>query len=308
MSDLFKIIEVSEDSISENEQLGTKEKYWYCEDEINYLYKKARPNTGEAWAEKITSELCELLNLPHAHYELAIWKDNLGTISPSFVPDNNSLILGNQILVKIDESYPEFSSNNYRVSEHTLDIVVEAIANNSMPINLPLNWKPPEGIETAIETFVGYLLLDAWIGNTDRHHENWGFIMNNSVHLAPTFDHASSLGRELPDSQKQNQINNKAVKNYLSKSRSAMYDKIGDKKAMLTLDVFEKAAQKYPQASLIWLQNLANILAEDTLSLLERIPQNYISEISIEFAQEILTINQNRLLQIRENLQCKNYS
>ncbi|NEO53732.1 MAG: HipA-like protein [Okeania sp. SIO3B5] len=275
------LYEVPEDSILETEQLGTKDKFWYCQDELNYLYKKARPNTGEAWAEKIASELCELLKLPHAHYELAIWKGNLGTISPSFVPENKTLILGNKILVKIDESYPEF--NNYKVSEHTLDIVVEAIAYNS--INLPLNWKPPEGIETAIETFVGYLLLDAWIGNTDRHHENWGFIMNDSVSLAPTFDHASSLGRELLDSEKQKKINNQVVKNYAAKSRSAMYDKIGDKKAMLTLDLFEKAAQEYPKAGLIWLQNLANISEEDTLSLFERIPKNCISEISIEFAQ-----------------------
>ncbi|GGA02764.1 hypothetical protein [Okeania sp. KiyG1] len=223
MCDLFNIIEVKEDSILETEQLGTKDKFWYCEDELNYLYKKARPNTGEAWSEKIASELCELLKLPYAHYELAIWKGNLGTISPSFVPENNTLILGNKILVKIDESYPEF--NNYKVSEHTLDIVVEAIAYNSININLPLNWKPAEGIETAIETFVGYLLLDAWIGNTDRHHENWGFIMNDSVSLAPTFDHASSLGRELLDPEKQKKINNKVVKNYAAKSRSAMYEK-----------------------------------------------------------------------------------
>ncbi|NEP77182.1 MAG: HipA-like protein [Okeania sp. SIO3B3] len=302
MCNLFDIIEVREDSILETEQLGTKEKFWYCQDELNYLYKKARPNTGEAWAEKIASELCELLKLPHAHYELANWKGNLGTISPSFVPENKTLILGNQILVKIDEIYPEFSPNNYQVSKHTLDIVVEAIANNSININLPLNWKPPKGIETVIETFIGYLLLDAWIGNTDRHHENWGFIMNNSVSLTPTFDHASSLGRELLDSQKQNKTNNKTVKNYAAKSRSAMYDKIGDKKAMLTLDLFEQAAQKYPKAAIIWLENLAYISAEDTLSLFNRIPKNYISEISIEFAQEILKINQNRLLQIRENL------
>lgn len=300
MCDLFDIIEVPEDSILETEQLGTKDKFWYREDKLNYLYKKARPNTGEAWAEKIASELCELLKLPHAHYELAIWKDNLGTISPSFVPENKILILGNQILVKIDKSYPEFSPSNYKVSEHTLDIVVDAIANNS--INLPLNWEPPEGIEKAIETFVGYLLLDAWINNTDRHHENWGFIMNYSVNLAPTFDHASSLGRELLDYKKQEKTNNKTVKNYIAKSRSATYDKVGDRKPMLTLDLFEQAAQKYPKAAMIWLQNLAHISAEDTLSLFNCIPKNYISEISIEFAQTILTINQNRLLQIRENL------
>lgn len=49
--------------------------------------------------------------------------------------------------------------------------------------------------------------------------------MNDSVSLAPTFDHASSLGRELLDPEKQKKINNKVVKNYAAKSRSAMYEK-----------------------------------------------------------------------------------
>ncbi|MEG3898961.1 MULTISPECIES: hypothetical protein [unclassified Microcoleus] len=46
-------------------------------------------------------------------------------------------------------------------------------------------------------------MLDAWIGNTDRHHENWGFVEVRAsktpqviAHLAPTYDYASSLGRE----------------------------------------------------------------------------------------------------------------
>jgi hypothetical protein len=46
-------------------------------------------------------------------------------------------------------------------------------------------------------------MLDAWIGNGDRHHLNWGLVRNKltpniieTIHLAPTYDHASSLGRE----------------------------------------------------------------------------------------------------------------
>jgi hypothetical protein len=40
------------------------------------------------------------------------------------------------------------------------------------------------------------------IGNTDRHHENWGILIELQrnhwrVNVAPSFDHASSLGREL---------------------------------------------------------------------------------------------------------------
>ncbi len=298
MSDLFPIIEVPEDAIQETEDLGTKFKFWFRANQLDYLYKQARANTGEAWSEKIASELCQLLNLPHANYELAIWNGNLGTISPSFVPPNNTLMLGNDFLAEIEPNYPQFEK--FRVSEHTLDVVVKAIANSS--VSLPLNWNPPTGIQTPVETFVGYLLLDAWIGNTDRHHENWGFIVNQIVHLAPTFDHASCLGRELQDNKRQNKLNNKTVNNYAAKSRSGIYAKVGDRKAMLTLDAFEEAAQRYSQAALIWLQRLANISEDEILSLFVRVPGEYISEISLEFAKQILTINRHRLLQIGEKL------
>jgi hypothetical protein len=35
-----------------------------------------------------------------------------------------------------------------------------------------LDCKASENINNAIDTFIGYLLLDAWSGNSDRHHEN----------------------------------------------------------------------------------------------------------------------------------------
>ena len=52
-----------------------------------------------------------------------------------------------------------------------------------------------------------YLVLDAVIGNTDRHHENWGILRQRRGNVwygfvAPSFDHASSLGRELLDSRR----------------------------------------------------------------------------------------------------------
>ncbi len=306
MSDLFPIIEVPADATQETEYLGTKFKFWFRQEKLDYLYKQARINTGEAWSEKIASELCQLLELPHADYELAIWNGNLGTISPSFVPPHKTLMLGNDFLVKTNPNYPQFKT--FRVSEHTLDVVIKAIVNSS--VNLPLNWNSPTAIKTPVETFIGYLLLDAWIGNTDRHHENWGFIVNKLVNLepikvlnlAPTFDHASSLGRELQDNKRREKLKNKTVNNYAAKSRSGIYAKVGERKAMLTLDVFEEAAERYPQAALIWIQLLANISEEDILSLFSRIPEEFISKISIEFARQMLTINRNRLLKIGEKL------
>ncbi|MBW4623662.1 MAG: hypothetical protein KME17_30415 [Cyanosarcina radialis HA8281-LM2] len=88
--------------------MGTKEKFWFRHEELGLcLYKKARPNTGEDWSEKIAAELCKLIELPHAQYELAIFNDRKGTISPSFLPENGSLSPGNEILAEILVDYPK---------------------------------------------------------------------------------------------------------------------------------------------------------------------------------------------------------
>ena len=50
-----------------SEQLGTKRKIWYQDDDGKFLlFEEGRPGTGENRAEKLASELCELIGLPHA--------------------------------------------------------------------------------------------------------------------------------------------------------------------------------------------------------------------------------------------------
>ncbi|MGJ3248762.1 MAG: hypothetical protein ACFE0I_22150 [Elainellaceae cyanobacterium] len=72
MLEPFPVIEISSDAPEESEAMGTKEKFWFRDPERGLcLYKKARPNTGEDWSEKIAAELCQLIGLPHANYELA---------------------------------------------------------------------------------------------------------------------------------------------------------------------------------------------------------------------------------------------
>ncbi|MBE9077546.1 HipA-like protein [Romeria aff. gracilis LEGE 07310] len=172
MSQEFFIVEVPSKAPEETEEMGTKEKFWFHD--LNRelcLYKKSRPGTGEDWSEKIAAELCELLGLPHADYELATFENSRGTISPCFLPKAGSLIPGNEVLAQLMSDYPSGSSNP---SQHTISKVFQVIEKPT--VNLPSGWVPPEGICTAADVFIGYILLDAWIGNTDRHHENWAFI------------------------------------------------------------------------------------------------------------------------------------
>jgi hypothetical protein len=226
MDEQFEVIQVTEENYAtlEDEQMGSKTKFWFDHQKLGRcLYKQARLNTGEDWAEKIAAELCNLLGLPHACYELAkTWEGNYGVVSPNFVREEETLVHGNEILAAIIPNYPRTAT--YNATQHTIDIVLTSIAQSQ--VNLPPDWTPPSTIETAVELFVGYLLLDTWIGNGDRHHENWGFIRRERastsetiIYLAPTYDHASSLGRELSDRKRQN----RQIETYINNCSSAFY-------------------------------------------------------------------------------------
>ncbi len=81
-----------------------------------------------------------------------------------------------------------------------------------------------------------------------------------------------------------------------------MYANVGDKKPFKPLDAFCEAAKLYPQPANIWLDSLAGISTNNTLELFEHIPDSRISSIAIKFAQKILEINQNKLLEFRNRL------
>ena len=113
-----------------------------------------------------------------------------------------SLVHGNELLLEADTNYPS-DGRNFRVAQHTLNRILSVLAQPF--IGLPPGFTPEVNIVTATDVFIGYLLLDALIANTDRHHANWGILLRPSQGefarpgCAPTFDHASSLGRELTD-------------------------------------------------------------------------------------------------------------
>lgn len=43
MKEPFPIIDIPPDAPEADEDLGTKEKFWYRQNTVNYLYKKTRP-------------------------------------------------------------------------------------------------------------------------------------------------------------------------------------------------------------------------------------------------------------------------
>lgn len=291
---MFPIIAVPDDAADLQEQLGTKPKFWFGDKPS--LFKEIREGTGEDWSEKVASELAELLGIPHAEYDLALWKGRRGVVTDSFLPSGSRLIHGNELLAKIVPQYP--TTKFFRVRQHSLRVVTTLVQISKTPIGFVLL---PD-VRTAVDVFIGYLMLDAWIGNQDRHHENWGLVLtkDGSVHLAPSYDHASCLGRIESDIEKHERLTtkdkNRTVEYYIGKASSAFYASPTSKKSLSTLDAFRSAARYRQVAGLTWLKRLEAVLPDQTEQILRLVPPDRISEVAVHFSQRMLELNRLRLL------------
>ncbi len=301
----FRIIEVPDDLFPKLEQMGTKFKFWYKDEKHGFcLFKEGHPNTGEDWAERVAAELCELLGMPHAVYRLAVWRSRRGIITQNFLADDENYSAGNEVLFRLDANYPKAEK---KAKKHSIENIFAAF--ESLKVQIPKEPAPME-ITTAKQVFLGYLMLDAWISNTDRHHENWATIRHfeNELlndRLAPTHDHAASLGSILQDDEKRERLTTKdigrTVEAYVgrSKARSAIYANEADAKPLSLIDAFRAASSLNPQASKIWLEKLENVTIDSVKEIFERIPEERISDVSKEFAIRILETNRQRLLELK---------
>jgi hypothetical protein len=188
----------------------------------------------------------------------------------------------------------------YGVSAHT----VEAVAALLPALRPPAaGWmqNAPAGITTALGVFVGYVMLDAWVANQDRHHQNWGAIQDGGVlYLAPTYDHGASLGRNLADKERADRLQtrdkNRNVEYFAARAHSGFYRAIQEKKTLPALDVFQHFAQLDSGAAQIWLAKLAGISSDMVGSVLAEVPPQRMSPITRQFTLALLSINQRRLL------------
>ena len=161
--------------------------HWFRDDDRRLLFKAEERGTGEDWAEVVACHLCRLIGLPHVEYELAAEYDGDRYIRPGVVCENMApkpivLATGNELLLAV---YQTQRPQQFKVRQHAVDAVCEILSQMAVPSDA---WTPgvPAGVESALDVFVGYVMLDAWIANQDRHHENWVVLRDGEIlRLAP---------------------------------------------------------------------------------------------------------------------------
>jgi len=309
--DLYPVIEfhIPDFPARQIEQLGSKPKFWFeirGQPNISGLFKQTRLHTGEAWAECVTAALAEHLGIPHARYELAIYRDEepdgestRGVIAWSFLEAGRYLVLGNEVLSAIVSGYPRSTGDARfkRIPAHTVECVLEQCS----AVKPPPGWSAPDGVADGADVMVGYLLLDAWISNTDRHDENWGWTgkAGDDLRIAPTFDHSSSLGRNEADPARERRLVTRdpgdTVEAYALRAPSGLHT-AADGRRLRAIEAFWRAAELRPTAARTWLSRLASLDPGIWRTELERVPPDWASPVARRFAIGILDATRKRLL------------
>lgn len=148
--------------------------------------------------------------------------------------------------------------------------------------------------------FAEYLILDALIGNTDRHHENWGILRKRdgdhwSYAVAPSFDHASSLGRDLLAEKRDRRLAENGVGNYVEKGRGGVFWSSAARYGPSPLQLVRCAAKRFPALFLPALQKAERLDRKAALDVVGRAPDDWMSPSEREFAVEMITYGHDQL-------------
>lgn len=173
----------------------------------------------------------------------------------------------------------------------------------------------PEVRRGVSQRFIGYLALDALVGNTDRHHENWGIIQEPKqtkdaetgdlstilrTSLAPTFDHGSSLGREMLDERRERILQDpNSMSRYIRKATGGIYRESTDKKGLSPLALIELVAERHPVIFHSWQKRIHKLGENYADSLVAVIPEACMSQTSKQFVLAFLMESRNLILSIK---------
>lgn len=294
----FQILELRVDSPEVIEQLGSKRKFWFRlpGDEQPWLFKYTREMTGEDWSEKIAAEIAKLLKIPAAQVELAIFMGHRGCASRSFVETRKGfeLIHGSEILAGRVLGYAK--DKQWGQSDHCLAKIIVAVEQVFS-----------EGERRQhLRTLASFIVLDALICNTDRHHDNWGLLRETGPHkktlhsVAPSFDHASSLGRELLDERRERMLlDRQGLDRYVSRGRGGIFSAPSEPKGENPLHLAIKAAHDYPAYFSPILSHLHQLQEDELCAIVNRIPVEWMNELAKTFCCRLLSTTLRQLKEVR---------
>ena len=290
----------------EMENRGSRRKYWVLgqDGETEWLLKFPRPGTGEHWAEKVAAEVGGLMGVKTARVELARVGDQLATVCQSFLTSDDLDIDDGSVTTWFHGSdFLDLVMGGYDLQKirpnqgHNVKNIIACVLKFSGYGGMnPMRW------DAILEDLASYVLLDGLIGNTDRHHQNWMVAYtidagNIGFSVAPSFDHASSLGRELQDIRRERYLSSPTgVLDYIRRGRGGVFVDVNRPRAPSPLRLAQLIGRWRPDVGRHWFDLLTDIPNEEFESIINRVPDEFMSDTAREFASQVVITSRSELL------------
>lgn len=297
----YSIVDITNWQYEDINVSGSKEKRWFRSPEKNQLVLFKLPisitsdssneggeSTGEAWAEKICSEIGNFIEFPTHNVDigfLTIDEESIeyyglnrekvqvgdtvfGALCWSFLDESkDSLVEGADMIMEYDETYDR-----------------EYLRGESEIYNFELLYKLFKDNDI-LNCLFQMIIFDTLIGNTDRHQDNFGVIRNEEngkVSFAPFYDNSSSLGRELDERRVRLMLQDENMFNayiYGNKSSTLIrWETSWTKKRLNILEFFDKVKSAYPLEIKKHLPNVAKLSDEILNDIIYKVPSEVMSE------------------------------
>lgn len=168
---------------------GTRAKRFLQSPDGKYFYfkrsqlKAGKDYTYEFWSEIIASEIGNKLGFTMLSYHIAVYGEMIGCICQSMIaPDNEELI---EIVKYLQAFAPTY---NPTLKEHKIRYTFQLIENALERVKLK---------EEAMPRIIEVIVLDALIGNGDRHQENMAFI-SSQILISDAVKEMKQSGIKIP--------------------------------------------------------------------------------------------------------------
>jgi len=296
----FPVIDISGWEVVADETSGAEAKYWLVKPgtEERWLFKSVTIKQGhvhgEDWAEKAVAHLAGMLGVPCARIEMAEFRGARGCISADLRPHGHELQPG-QVLLEERQAPGYVHQMGRDHPGHSLQNIM-AVLDGALPppgCALPFD-------ATAFDVFAGYLVLDAWVANRDRHDNNWAVLrpitsQGGPLRLCGSYDHANSLGFNVPDRQRSRLLAERGgVTRWCGRGYAGRFEQVGTHRLSLVDLAVQALALCSGSAAAYWRQQLERVDSGEVSDVLARVPR--MSEAARNFAYRIQEVNRGRIL------------
>lgn len=245
------------------------------------FFKYEKYECSESCSEKISYEIAKILNKPCAEIEFA--KDEngvIGIISYLFIDISNRQQAKTHIDAKDLFNKSEFERKQFCTITNIKQFLDE--------FNPKL-----------FKSFLGIMVFDALVGETDRHEENWGLLKTgNQYELSPLYDSGCNLLREFknPDIANKYYDGIKDFDKYIERSKTLIYKENGEK--YRHMELIKQLYNDYPEIIGKELINLEKLTDKKIKKILNKIPKKFLEKKHKEYIYKYIIKRRDMLLSI----------